>query len=1319
MGLKRCNPAQWGFKILVVILLVSLAVPFASAASGPLPDNNNLYIETANTPRFDDQGDGTYWFWFPDNAGLNTLHITDDYADAEGQVTTTANMSGSFYVTDTGGMTYKDEIILLLAVNGSVNENFSVNLRCNGYQWIPNATPHTPPLESEVAYVKDCLNADFTKDDFLVYNGKNIKQNWKIFNLSDYPLYYGQDVSDTDNAFKLMFVDLNAGVLNADRLGYSSLKNGGSVKVNYEFQNLDDCYAAFNVYAYSKRPEVGHPELDNTTQWTNRLTDEAGRTVSGYSVWSLFAPQVTSIVVTPGSPVIGPSSALQMNAVALDQGGSVIPGLTFDWQCDNPAVGDVNSDGLFAALGLGICNVTASYGNVTGTSQVVVSPDVSPIYVAGDGSGNYTTIGDAVLFAHEGTEIIVRDGSYRESVVIPRTLALRSENGPEQTILNLSTLPGNTGGFILNADAVNISGFTITGASGDGVSEGFAVTFNTASDSILHNCWIAGNTDGVFFNSGENNTVVKNVLDCPDAADHFALRIKKNSGSNKIYQNSFVSGGLKTASGSSGNLWNTLDIYQYTYDDGQATYSGSSQTGNFWSAYTGAAGNTPGIGSVAYEIPDAGTDNYPLIAPIGNYTFGSAIPAGDTFYVGPAEDFTTIQSAVDAANAGYTIIVRNGVYAESVTIGKALTVTSENGADAAIIQSAGNRGVYISADGVVFNGMTITNTSGDSDSGAIYLYDATNCTITNNTVGGDGVGIVLSGNSDENVLSFNTVTLNSNSKRMFSIKSADCENNRISQNVFAKGKAPKDDGTGNQFQTASVIENYIYNGRQSSSYFGNYWVGANKTDSDMNGIADSPYLDGVTDNYPLVSSNLSSYCLNGDYTGDVVSDVPLTVPECTFAGVPGARTVVVDNSSGRASVSGNSITLAENGFVIVINTVSPPGGNTTVITGDVQSIVITTSQIATHLAGFGAVGAYVAVNLTDHPAGSELDSMVNRTVSADDLTKFKEIAAANGLYPRDPAYTLRVAKSAGFDTYVQDAVITMKVNSRWVDAHGGPAHIKILRISDSGAGEILATTSSGPVGGMYTFTGSSPNGLSLFGLSYVTKLPASGGSGGGGTSSVSVAAKEDVTTGETVVFSIGGTAVYEISLTAKEDIKEIMVTATKGALPDSADVPFGEVYQYIGITMYKAVPAQIEKATLRFTVDSAAFTNGYDPALTELVYYNEEEGVWTQLSTVSAGEKNGSYGFFADSAALGNFAIVLHKYVVSEAASDTADGTEKSGVSDADSAVSADSGAVSDENTESVTPTQSGSLFSGMLSVISAVGVVSLLSFAAVRRKNE
>ena len=1322
---KRGSPVQAGMKLLSVILLISMAIPFVSAASGPLPDHNDLYIETVNTPRFDDFGNGTYWFWFPEDAGLNTLHITDDYMDAYGQVTTTAEMAGSFYVTDTGGMTYKDDVILMLAVNGSVDENFSLNLRCNGYQWTPNACPHMPPSERNVTYVKDCLSATFTKDDFLKYDGKNIKQTWKIFNTADYPLYYGQDVSDTDNAFKLMFVDLNAGVINADKLGYTSLKNGGAVKVNYAFENLGDSYAALNVYAYSKRPEYDDRSLDNTTQWTNRLTDDAGRTVSGYSVWSLFAPQVTSVSVTPKDPVISPDTTLQLTAVGLDQAGDEIPNLTFVWENDNPGAGWIDQSGLFTTTGIGVSNITATYGNITGTSQVVVAPDQSPIYVAADGSGNYTTITEAILYAHEGTEIVVCDGTYRESVNVPRTLTIQSENGPDTTVLNLSTLPEQTAGFTLNADGVIISGFTVTGCTGDGSSEGFAVTFNEASDSILCDCIITGNTDGVFLNSGDNNTVVGNVVDCPEAADHYGFRIKKNSAENRIYQNSFASGLLKVAAGSTGNLWNTLAIYPYSYDDGSAVQHASSQTGNYWSGYTGDEGAIPGIGNDSYAVPGAdGTDLYPLVSPIGSYAFGTPIPAGDTFYVGPGEDFTTIQSAVYAANTGYTIIVRDGTYTESVTIDKSVRLFSENGADAVTLQAMGYRGIYVTADDVWVDGLTITNTTGDSDAGGIYLMDASDCLIINNIVGGDGVGIVMNGNASQNMFINNTVSLNTDKKRMISIKSPDCEENYVITNIFARGKAPKDDGTDTHFNTTWVIEDYIYDGYQSSSPFGNYWVAANKTDANHNGISDVPYVDGATDYFPLVSDDLSMYHMNGDYKGNVTKDVPLDVPECTFSGLPGAQSVVVDNATGSATVYADRIVIEENGFVFVINTVGSPGGNTTVITGDVASVEILITPIATQFDGAGAVQAFVEVDLTALPAGAELDSILNGTVSADDLAAFEAMAKANGLTVGDIACALRAVKSAGFDDYVTGAEVVMTIDAAWVDAHGGPSKIRILRQADDGTGQVLETTYAGPTDGKYTFIGVSPDGLSLFGLASVSAIPSPGGGGGGSSHSVGVAAERDIEAGQAVTFSMTNTAVYAISLVTTEDVREMMLTATKGATPDGAEAPDGDVYQYIGVQEYKADPGVIEMATLRFTVDSAVFTGDssefsgvYDPALTELMYYDEDEGAWQTLSTVQNGETDRAYEYFADTARLGSFAIVLHR---------PASGTEQpAGTDDTNTPSAPATPAVPDtpdmtgDVPDTVPPTTTGLLLSGLFSVIGAIGIAGLVSRARCTRKDE
>ena len=53
------------------------------------------------------------------------------------------------------------------------------------------------------------------------------------------------------------------------------------------------------------------------------------------------------------------------------------------------------------------------------------------IYVPDD----YPSIQDAVNAAHYGDMIIVRDGTYMENVVIDKSLKIRSENGPQSTIV--------------------------------------------------------------------------------------------------------------------------------------------------------------------------------------------------------------------------------------------------------------------------------------------------------------------------------------------------------------------------------------------------------------------------------------------------------------------------------------------------------------------------------------------------------------------------------------------------------------------------------------------------------------------------------------------------------------------------------------------------------------------------------------------------------------------------------------------------------------------------------------------------------------------
>jgi hypothetical protein len=80
--------------------------------------------------------------------------------------------------------------------------------------------------------------------------------------------------------------------------------------------------------------------------------------------------------------------------------------------------------------------------------------------------------------------------------------------------------------------------------------------------------------------------------------------------------------------------------------------------------------------------------------PLG--TFGSQVLAQEpkTWYVDddladyPNADFTRIQDAVNAANAGDTIIVYRGTYTENVDVNKdRLTIKSESGAEKTIVQA--------------------------------------------------------------------------------------------------------------------------------------------------------------------------------------------------------------------------------------------------------------------------------------------------------------------------------------------------------------------------------------------------------------------------------------------------------------------------------------------------------------------------------------------------------------------------------------------------------------------------------------------------------
>ena len=109
-----------------------------------------------------------------------------------------------------------------------------------------------------------------------------------------------------------------------------------------------------------------------------------------------------------------------------------------------------------------------------------------------------------------------------------------------------------------------------------------------------------------------------------------------------------------------------------------------------------------------------------------------AIAAAEARFVGGAGGAKSIQAAIDVAKDGDVIIVRNGIHSGSGNReidfrGKKITVCSENGAEACVIDCGFRRGfVFHSNEGSdsILAGLTIVNAASDGPGGAILCVNA-------------------------------------------------------------------------------------------------------------------------------------------------------------------------------------------------------------------------------------------------------------------------------------------------------------------------------------------------------------------------------------------------------------------------------------------------------------------------------------------------------------------------------------------------------------------------------------------------------------------
>ncbi|WP_048055585.1 NosD domain-containing protein [Methanotorris igneus] len=168
-----------------------------------------------------------------------------------------------------------------------------------------------------------------------------------------------------------------------------------------------------------------------------------------------------------------------------------------------------------------------------------------------------------------------------------------------------------------------------------------------------------------------------------------------------------------------------------------------------------------------------------------------------------------------------------------------LLYSSSNNTITDVIANNNIEGIHLDSSS---NNNIITDViANNNNESGIDLWISSNNTITNVSASNNEVGIYLDNSSNNNIIYLNNLINNKNS-------------------IMIR------DSSNNTFHSPTPIT-YTYNGNQYTNYLGNYYSDYSGTDSNGDGIGDTPYTiaDGVYDQYPLINP-VKNYIIGNETT---------------------------------------------------------------------------------------------------------------------------------------------------------------------------------------------------------------------------------------------------------------------------------------------------------------------------------------------------------------------------------------------------------------------------------------------------------------------